>query len=180
MRSFWANGYDATSVDLLSHETHMPRASIYQEYGDKEGLFLASIEHYAKTRSGRVASLLSAGGDLRSDLNGFLAGVVELSTSDSETPGCLVACVLADAAGANLRMRAELALRFSRMEAGIANRLVQAQVAGEFPKTADATVLALVLASTARGLMIRARAGTSAEVLHSAARAMVEVLLGTG
>jgi TetR/AcrR family transcriptional repressor of nem operon len=177
MRSFWANGYDGTSMDTLSRKTHMPRASIYQDYGDKEGLFLASIEHYAQTRSAHVGSRLEGGGDLRSDLDSYLAGVVELATGDPKTPGCLVTCVLADAAGSNLRLREELDRRFSGMEARIAARMSQAQATGELPEATDVETLAVVLAATARGLMVRARAGAPAEMLHRAAKATVEIIL---
>lgn len=46
MKLFWSAGFDGTSVDTLAHETAMLRATLYQLYGDKEGLFLAAIHHY--------------------------------------------------------------------------------------------------------------------------------------
>lgn len=37
--------------------TMKPRASLYQDFGGKEGLFIAATAHYVKTRIGPVAEV---------------------------------------------------------------------------------------------------------------------------
>ena len=131
MRAFWASGYDGASVDVMCRVTHMSRASLYQTYGGKEGLFLATIAHYAETRVSRVAAALGPNGTLAEDLTSFYDEVVLLATQDPETPGCLISCVLADAAGTNEAFRMELDRRFLALEDRIAVRLGQAGWAEE-------------------------------------------------
>jgi AcrR family transcriptional regulator len=46
MGIFWQNGYKATSVSDLVHETGLNTASMYKEFGDKDGLFLEMLEYY--------------------------------------------------------------------------------------------------------------------------------------
>lgn len=46
METFWANGYDATSMQDLVDVTGVNRASLYATYGDKRDLFLASLRKY--------------------------------------------------------------------------------------------------------------------------------------
>src|SRR6056297_2527815 len=116
MRLFWAAGYDAASIDRLCRETGMPRASLYQDFGGKKGLFLAAIAHYVETRLGPIADALGPCGTLEADLSAFFGEVVALATRDSRTPGCLISCVLAEVAGANDTFRQELDRRFSALE----------------------------------------------------------------
>ena len=44
---FWAKGFEATSISELVELTGLNKHSMYREFGDKEGLFLASLDHYA-------------------------------------------------------------------------------------------------------------------------------------
>jgi TetR/AcrR family transcriptional repressor of nem operon len=175
MRTFWASGYDGTSVDMLCKATQMSRASLYQGYGDKSGLFLAAIAHYVETRVSRVADALGPHGSLHDDLTKFFTEVVRLATSDPETPGCLVSCVLADVAGSNETFRNELDQRFLALEARIANRLREA----DWPEIAEVppSVAAGLVGSIARGIMVRARSKISSSELVSVAEAAVAALL---
>lgn len=171
MKVFWAEGYDAASVDRLARVTGMPRATLYQVYGDKEGLFLATVSHYADTRAARVGLAIGPGGALRDDLEAFFAAVVDLATSEPEARGCLISCVLADAAGTNPRFRAELERRFFALEARIRDRLEAAD-----PQASNIPARAVMIASIARGLMLRARAGADRDLLESAAAEAVRLL----
>lgn len=171
MKVFWLEGYECASVDRLALATGMPRATLYQVYGDKEGLFLAAVAHYAETRTGRVASALGPCGALREDLDAFFAAVIDLATSEPKARGCLISCVLADAAGTNPRFRAELDRRFSALEYRIRDRLEAESV-----QTGDIPARAVIIASVARGLMLRARAGASRDLLEQAAAEAVRML----
>jgi TetR/AcrR family transcriptional repressor of nem operon len=175
MRAFWASGYDGVSVDVMCRVTHMSRASLYQTYGGKEGLFLAAIAHYAETRVSRVAAALGPKETLAEDLDAFFGEVVRLATEDPETPGCLVSCVLADVAGTNDLFRAELDRRFTALEHRISARLGHAGWAdtGKVP----GVVAAGLVAATARGIMLRARSGQPRADLAKVAAAAVLALV---
>lgn len=170
MRVFWADGYDAASIDRLCRATGMPRASLYQDFGGKEGLFLAAIAHYVETRIGPVADALGPSGSLDADLSTFFARVVALATDDSQTPGCLISCVLAEVAGANDIFRLELDRRFTALEDRIAQRLDHEVASGA---VTDKRALAGMLAAVARGIMLRARSGAQAQDLGKIARVAV-------
>ncbi len=167
---FWTYGFEAASIDLLSRETGMPRASLYQRYGGKEALFLAALDHYSKTRLAPVVAALGPSGSLQQDLTRFFEAVVQLATEANAARGCLVSCVLGDAAGTKPRFRAELARRFAVLEDRIAARMRTAG-AGETPAGTQPEVHAMLLAAVARGLMIRARSGVSAATLSQVGRA---------
>lgn len=174
MRVFWARGYDGASIDRLSRAMKMPRASLYHLFGDKEGLFLAAIARYAETRIASVVAAIGPRHRLADDLRAFFAAVVDLATSEPEAPGCLVSCVLADAAGANPAFRAELDQRFRALEKRIASRLETG--IDELEAGADTEVLAIMLASVSRGIMLRARAGSGRAELHAVGAATVDLI----
>lgn len=46
MTIFWERGYDATSIRDLEAATGLSRISIYNTFGDKEGLFLRALDLY--------------------------------------------------------------------------------------------------------------------------------------
>ncbi len=175
MKIFWSAGYDGASVDMMCRAMNMSRASLYQSYGGKDGLFLAVIAHYIETRIAPVAAALGPHGSLEEDLTAFYSKVVQLATADPATPGCLISCVLADVAGTNLAFREELDRRFYALEVRIGERLRHARW------RADAAVpppdAAGLAAATARGLMLRARSGQSAKDLMPIAAAAVSALV---
>lgn len=169
MRSFWSQGYDGSSVDTMCRATGMSRASLYQSYGGKEGLFLAAVAHYSDTRAALVAAALGPKGSLAEDLSAFFDAVVDLGTEDPKTPGCLVSCVLADAAGASDVFRKELERRQQALEDRIADRLRSSGWPADSHVTP--TAAAGLAAAAARGIMVRARSGHSRDALHAVASA---------
>lgn len=171
MKVFWAEGFDGASVDTLARQTGMPRATLYQLYGDKEGLFLAVIAHYAETRAASIAASLGPAGSLHTDLERFFATVIDVALSEPAARGCLISCVLADVAGTNPRFRTELDRRFQSLEGQICARLDAAS-----PNGGDIHARAVVVASIARGLMLRARAGAGRGLLEQTAAEALRLL----
>jgi TetR/AcrR family transcriptional repressor of nem operon len=88
--------------------------------------------------------------------------------------------VLADAAGANPRFRAELEARFGALETRIGDRLRHA--AGPATDTGartgagDTQARALLIAAIIRGLMVRARAGADRKALERIAAEALPLL----
>lgn len=175
MRIFWARGYDQSPIDVLCRGMGMPRASLYQSYGDKEGLFLAAVAHYAATRLKPVIAALGPAGSLHEDLTQFFHQVVQLAAADSETPGCLISSVLANAAAGNAAFQAERDRRFEALETRISLRLA----ADGWPDegSCSASVAASLAAAMARGLVSRARSGQCAEQLHPVGIAAADALI---
>lgn len=169
MRVFWAAGYHGAAMERLCRETGLSRASLYNDYGDKAGLFMAAIAHYVHTQIVPVARALGPAGSLAADLTAFFDAVVALATRDGRTPGCLISCVLADVAGTNDRFRQELDRRFGALEDRIARRLAQDGAMA----SADNPAVAGMLAAVARGIMLRARSGAPAADLRPVAAVAV-------
>ncbi|MFQ6552668.1 TetR/AcrR family transcriptional regulator [Aestuariibius insulae] len=46
MLAFWRGGYDGTPIGALEEATGVKRISLYNAWGDKEGLFVAALDRY--------------------------------------------------------------------------------------------------------------------------------------
>jgi AcrR family transcriptional regulator len=46
VRVFWRHGFATASISDLTEATGLSRSSIYQRFGDKDGLFNESLERY--------------------------------------------------------------------------------------------------------------------------------------
>ena len=60
MEFFWAQGYEAASMRDLLGAMQIGRQSLYDTFGDKHSLFLASLKHYYDRGMGSVVAQLSA------------------------------------------------------------------------------------------------------------------------
>ncbi len=171
MNIFWSSGYEGASIDQLSHEMNVPRGTLYKEFGSKEELFIAAIDHYALTRLTPIVSALGPKGSLEEDLQSFFKAVISLATSDEMRRGCLISCVLTDAAGGNERFRNELNKRFKGLEQRLEDRILAAPWNPSLGVPVAAA--AAMIAAVARGIMVRARSGTDAKDLRPIAKAAV-------
>lgn len=57
VETFWARGFEATSVDDLVRATGVQRQSLYNAFGDKDAMFLAALEHYGRRTGGLMDGL---------------------------------------------------------------------------------------------------------------------------
>ncbi len=103
LHAFWRKGYEATTLSDLLEATGLARQSLYNTFGDKRALFLASLQRYADVGIGKLSGALE-GGSVRAaialgcadrDQGCFLVNAAtELLPRDAEV-GRLVASTLA-------------------------------------------------------------------------------------
>src|SRR5260370_28545545 len=73
---FWRKGYGATSIQDLEKATRLRRGSLYNAFGDKQGLFIAALKRYEMT-VGRERIERLANPDPYRAIEGFLNILVE-------------------------------------------------------------------------------------------------------
>ena len=90
MQVFWEKGYDRTSIQDIVAVTGLKPGSIYNIYGNKEGLFESVLDLYA-TEALRVAKeVLLDGDDEVKNIEKFLDEVLLSSIINEKTNGCLM------------------------------------------------------------------------------------------
>ncbi len=90
MEAFWANGYEATSINDLVAATGINRGSLYHAFTDKRGLFLRALEHYDRQYREDFLSALARDHPPREAILAAFGQVVAMARSGRNRKGCLL------------------------------------------------------------------------------------------
>lgn len=86
---FWRRGYQGASISELTAETGLSRSSLYQRFGDKDGLFSEVVERYTQVVVARMQRATGASG--RETLRALLSGFSPSRREPGRPVGCLLA-----------------------------------------------------------------------------------------
>ena len=160
---FWRHGYAATSISDLTEATGLSRSSLYQRFGDKEGLFREALAAYTDSAVQRMtkASAETARGRIEAILHSFVP-----DPSSSRPAGCMIArsCVERDElteAGRNDALAAtarELQILVAIIRQGVAD--------AELDAGTDVDVLAWHFLAILQGVLNFPNAGADNRMLH--------------
>ncbi len=84
---FWRRGFDATSLHDIEQATGLKKQSLYRLYGDKRGMYLKALEHYAAHEAAEAMALLETGGTARARFARFFGHVVDTAVA-GDRRGC--------------------------------------------------------------------------------------------
>jgi len=107
MLAFWRVGYGATSISTLEKATGLSRVSIYNAFGDKEGLFLRALEHYRAMANSFFNDAFIAGGH-DSIITMFESFGDDLPQDAPQHLGCLMVNTTLGVGTASERVRASV------------------------------------------------------------------------
>ncbi|EBA12631.1 TetR/AcrR family transcriptional regulator [Roseobacter sp. CCS2] len=95
MRTFWQHGYDATAIGELEKTTGISRISIYNAFGDKEGLFIAALDRYHR-QAVEIYDETVAKGSLKEVVGLFQMMSAEAPEGSPAHAGCLMVNTVLD------------------------------------------------------------------------------------
>lgn len=151
MMAFWRMGYGATSIQDLERATKLRRGSLYNAFGDKQGLFVAALKRYQDTiGQERIKQLSNPNPYLA--IEGFLNVLVEQMSDPRRPRGCLhtnTSLEFPSAPEAVLRIVAE---RTRGIENAIHTVLERAKAQGILARNANTRTLARFYLSVAKGI----------------------------
>ena len=90
MHLFWENGYEATSIKDVVAVTGLKPGSLYNLYGNKEGVFEAVANEYATSSLKSIKEILNKEDDALKNIETFLNEVIIATISNTKTNGCLL------------------------------------------------------------------------------------------
>ena len=176
MESFWCHGYDATSVQDLVKTMGINRGSLYDTFGDKHALFLASLDHYNQTVLSTLLAQLEAPSAAKSAIVACIQGIVEHALNDPLQKGCLITNTAVELAAQDPEVIGRVQSGLSRVEAGFYRALTQARQKGELGYQGDLRPLAQFLTSSLQGLRVMAKANPDPALLQGIATVILATL----
>ena len=183
LEAFWTHGYAGTSLDALSSATGMNRPSLYATFGDKQQLYLRTLDRFGERMEAAAVAAMADAATLREALAGFYRGALSVYLGDARDDGplargCHVICTAAAEAPEEPAIRAALQAVLALIDRRLAERFAAAVAAGELPADSDVEALGLLAGATLHSLAIRARAGTPRPTLERLVEAAVARLCG--
>ncbi|MCK4951632.1 MAG: TetR/AcrR family transcriptional regulator [Gammaproteobacteria bacterium] len=140
METFWLKGYEGTSVSDLVDATSLNTRTMYNLYGDKNGLFRAALDNYHDKIMGDFFTTLKQNEGLKG-----IRMIFDWVAENEMMNGCLFANTLSECNVIDKDCLGFVKDAFGKVEAQFAENLTQARKAGEFNGDLKATSKLLLL-----------------------------------
>ena len=166
MDLFWEKGYAATSMQNLVDHLGINRFSIYDSFGDKHSLFLASLDQYRKNvASSLLEKLIDKTKGVEAIKDYFRAMAADLGAPSGRI-GCLVQnstleMVLSDPEVEKRIQETNLSFR-----GAIHDALLRAEIMGEIENAGDLPQKAQLLFSIGQGMIVTGKAHGDPEMVQ--------------
>lgn len=165
MQTFWAHGYEATSMQDLVAATGVNRASIYATYGDKRALFLTALRKYdGEIRRRMLAELAETKTPAEA-----IAAVFDKFISQTSVPqgnwGCFLVNTALELAAHDGEIAELVNAAHDEIEAFFLAMIRKGQQSGEFAADRDAKGLAHQALASLLGMLVMIRSRPKEEFL---------------
>lgn len=176
---FWEYGYDGTSMHDIERATGLRKQSLYRAFGDKRGMYLATLAAYERAEMADGAKLLDGPGDAHARFARLFGHVIDEAVDGGDRRGCFLCNASIDQAPLNTQtgeLVAEMMLRLERTftDAFAAGGPAPATPAPATPDAQRKTVRALMTGYL--GLRVLVKAGAGRDVLEDAAERTLSAL----
>jgi TetR/AcrR family transcriptional repressor of nem operon len=182
MRTFWANGYEATTTEDLCVATGLGRSSIYNTFSSKHELFRRSLLRYVEmTTTTQLGILEDEGRPPVERLRALFSAVIdgEMATRrDGRSIGCLTVNTTVELAGRDPEAAEILDRDGERRAAALRIVIAAAQRAGEITSRRDPDALARYLNAVIGGMRVAGQGGADRADLQAIADTALDALVG--
>lgn len=163
---FWQQGYNATSIQDLVNHLGINRASIYDTWGDKHGLYLETLKHYRKFASSRLLEKLRSDKSAKEIVKDFLYDIVGDSVTDDSRKGCYLSNSATELGNCDQTVHSMFSDNRIKMEAVLNELIKEGQEQGEFSANHSSEAYARFIFNTAGGLRVLAKGDISETELN--------------
>lgn len=171
---FWERGYKATSVSDIVAATGLNTASMYKEFGDKDGLFEAALDYYRSQVMGPRFKLLTESPNMKG-VEAFLRGLAK-GAARKEYRGCLMMNHLAQTNVIGTGAADKISDFCSAVETLLEKALCNAQAQGDLPRDKDPAEVASFIMCCVHGLVLYGRHPKKKALIQSLSEAMLRAV----
>lgn len=166
MESFWAQGYDATSMRELASRLGLHLGSVYNALGDKEKVFEAALKLNIEEHVMPGMKALAEDNNPLVALDRHLNKVVEECSKPEGSPGCFVINSLLEIASINESITQTLRDYMMRVEECFAACIRNARDLGQIPSDRDPAKYAHSMMATCFAMRAMAKLHAPKEMLQ--------------
>lgn len=175
MNEFIAKGYNKTSMQDLKRATGLHPGSIYCAFENKRGLLLASLNHYAETKSKSFEEFFVDNDSILHGFEKYLNDIIEFKECH-ENKGCLLQKSLSELEQQDEEVEAIICGMLNQWKVNIRAKIEIAKTHGELPSDTDCELLGDFLVMNIYGLRSFATTKPSKECLEKLVKKIVQSL----
>ena len=127
LQLFWQRGYNATSTAELVEELGVNRKTMYSEFGSKEALFTAVLDHYNQSILGHILAPIEAEDASIEGIKELFLNLAVIIEKNPNGPGCLMCQAASERAAVDCDIAPYIDRYFERIEEGFRHALQNAQ-----------------------------------------------------
>jgi TetR/AcrR family transcriptional repressor of nem operon len=176
LRTFWCQGYEATTTRDLAEAAGISYGSLYHSYRDKRTLFLATLDYYQQRYVAPFLEMFKADGSPREIIRQFVFGTIEADLADTEGKGCFLVQTTVTFAAQDPEIAGKLKSVNAQIQEAYLALVERAKAAGEIDSRQDSLALAQFLMNTITGIHVGARGGAGREALENIAHVALAAL----
>ncbi|WP_282081262.1 TetR/AcrR family transcriptional regulator [Aquimarina algiphila] len=177
MNLFWKQGYAATSIqDLVTH-LGINRASIYDTFGDKEGLFNKSFELYRKQSVEKINQIFKRQPIVKNGFSELFNEAINKSTQDEDRKGCFAVNNTTELVPNNERCLEVLTSNRQQFENLFYQYLKEGHKKGQLQKCKDLRTLASFIYITYNGILVVSKLETRKKELTDSINLALSLLV---
>ena len=173
---FRRQGFNGTSTAELVAELGVNRKSMYAEFGSKQELFEATLEHYQRKHLTRVLAPLEAPDAGVDAIRGAFTDYAAASEGWFHGRGCLMCNTAIERGPLDPASGKYVTAYLERITRAFRNALGNGRHQGDLDATADLDELAAFFTTALIGVAACIRAEAPSEQLHAASRVAASVL----
>lgn len=160
MALFWRQGFHATSIQQLVEATGVNRASMYQTFGDKRGLFRAAMDRYINERSAKRIAAVDRTGSPLAVIRGYFLALIAAESDIERQMGCFLTNSAVELAPIEGEVKQRVQAVFTAMRDRLAAAIHSGQADGSIRRDIEPDALADMLLGLLQGLRVLARSGS--------------------
>lgn len=173
---FRRQGFNGTTTAELVDELGINRKSMYAEFGSKQGLFEAVLEHYDRNHLARVLGPIEAPDAGIDAIRQAFAGYASASEGWYQGRGCLLCNTAVERGALDPASGRFVTAYLDRITRAFRNALDNGRRAGDLDETTDLDEMAALLTTLLIGVAASIRAEAPSDQLHATSRAVSSIL----
>lgn len=176
MELFWKQGYEKTSMQDLVNHMGIHRRSIYDTFGDKYSLFLASLKFYEVFVAEELTKIISNSSTVKIAIRNIFEYVVNLAEFEIYPAGCFAVNTAVELSLLDKDIQHLTTKMFNDTEELLNKLLKEGQNKGEIKNDLNTLVTAQFLHNNLIGLRVLVKTNYTKKELESIIDLILKVL----
>lgn len=165
---FWEKGFNATSMDDLVHTLGINRASMYDTFGSKEGLFTKAFEQYKAQEKESMIQFFRQQSGVKDGLYKLFERTIDKALSTTAAKGCFVVNTTTELLPGNEVQKAAVLAYQNEIEELFSEFIDWGKSRNEVPGDKNTAALSRLFYLLYNGLQVLVKSNPNKEILMPA------------